>query len=55
MLSPAFCLETGVEAHQEGVIRCLLKDVLFCLDPVDVLEEEHTKDTSECQSEIFIT
>lgn len=42
MLSPAFCLETGVEADQEGMIRGLLKDVLFRLDPVDVLEEKHT-------------
>lgn len=43
LFSPAFCLETGVQAHQEGMIRGLLKNVLFCLDPVDVLEEKHTK------------
>lgn len=43
MLSPAFCLEAGVEANQEGMIRGLLKDVLFRLDPVDVLEEKHTQ------------
>lgn len=40
MLSPAFCLETGVEADQEGMIRSLLKDVLFRLDPVYVLEQK---------------
>lgn len=42
-LPPAFRLETGVKADQEGVIRGLLKDVFFCLDPVDVLEEKRTK------------
>lgn len=43
IFSPAFCLETGVESDQEGMIRGLLKNVLFCLDPVDVLEEKDTK------------
>ena len=43
MLSPAFRLKTGVEADQEGMIRCLLENVLFCLDPVDVLKEKHTQ------------
>lgn len=42
---PAFCLETGVEADQEGMIRCLLKDVLFRLDPVNVLEEKQLPST----------
>lgn len=42
-ISPAICLETGVEADQEWMIRGLLKDVLFCLDPIDVLEEKYTK------------
>lgn len=36
-VSPAFCLETRVKADQEGMIRRLLKDVLFCLDPINVL------------------
>lgn len=36
-ISPAFCLETGMKADQEGMIRGLLKYMLFCLDPIDVL------------------
>lgn len=43
MLSPAFRLKTGVQADQEGMIRGLFKYVLFCLDPINVLEEEHTE------------
>lgn len=43
MLSPAFCLKTGVEADQEGMIRGLLEYVLFCLDPINVLEDEQTQ------------
>lgn len=43
MLSPAFCLKTGVEADQEGMIGGLLENMLFCLDPVNVLEKNSTK------------
>lgn len=41
--SPALRLETGVEADQEGVVGRLLEDVLLRLDPVDVLEDEHSQ------------
>lgn len=55
MLSPAFCLETGVEANQEGMIRGLLEYMLFCLDPINVLEEKYTKNTPKSTSEIILT
>lgn len=42
-VSPAFCLKTGVQANQKGMIRGLLKYVLFCLDPINVLEEKQTE------------
>lgn len=45
MHSPAFCLKTGVEADQEGMIGGLLEYMLFCLDPINVLEEKHTNNT----------
>lgn len=34
---PGRCLETRVQSHEEGVIRGGFKDVLFRLNPVDVL------------------
>lgn len=43
ILWPAFCLKTGVQSDQEGMIRGLFKYVLFCLDPINILEEKHTE------------
>lgn len=54
-VSPAFCLKTRVKADQERMIRGLLKDVLFCLDPIDVLEEKRTKTHPNIQSGIIPT
>ena len=38
---PAAGLEAGVQSHQEGVVGGLLKDVLLCLNPVNVLFVHH--------------
>lgn len=37
-LLPTFCLEAGVESHQEGVGGGLLEDVLLSLHPVNILQ-----------------
>lgn len=37
---PALRLKTRMQSHEEGVIGGLLKDMLLCLDPVNVLQRQ---------------
>ncbi len=40
---PALCLEAGMKSHQEGMVGSLLKHMLFCLNPVNILKNNNEK------------
>lgn len=42
---PALCLEAGMKSHQEGMVGSLLKHMLFCLNPVNILKNNKEKNT----------
>lgn len=38
---PAFCLETRVKTNKKRMIWSLLKDMFFCLNPINILFKKH--------------